>query len=1482
MSGAEESAPERAGGSASYREASILFADIVGFGALARARGADEAYLVVTRCLRILDDVARRHGGAVDKYLGDCLMAVFGFPLTPAEAAAAAARAALEMRLSVREVAERIELPVDLDVKVGLEAGPVLAGALGDSVVREFSVLGRCVNHAARIKSLAPAGTVYAGAGLAALLGNRFVMREVGAVKLQGVRDLARPREILEAQRDDDAPFGAEVASYAPFVGREAELAQLDARVHRQAAGEGGLVAIEGPPGAGKSRLLLELTRRHPERRIRALPPAGSRMPSVEGGIFVVDDGGRRTDLAAVLADLPPSTLVFVAGRSPLPDAAAKAVERARAIGEDPLELALGPLDDAAIGALVDALPEHVLEPEARALVVRRAAGNPGRAIQSAFLAETLQADEARASDYSERADDAERRRATVLFADLSGFTALAESMEADALHPLVSDCLDRLSGIARRHGGTVEKYLGDCVMAVFGVPVSIEDAPRAAINASIEMRRAVATFNEERGLASPFGIHIGIDTGLGIAGEVSGPLIREYSLMGESVSGAARLEDLSPPGSIFVGEETARATRDDFDYAPVGADGEAAYELRSETTKLHRSTPSAPGRVRSVLVGRDAELAALNRATRELAAGTGGIVSVVAEAGIGKSRLLAEALPAEARGFRWLKGRSLSNGRTLGHHPFADLFADWCGADDDEPKAALAEKLTRTAAAELGSEAEEVVPFLSTLLGAPLPEEERERFERLAPEALEPLLLAAITRTLQGMARREPVALVFEDLHWADASSIELLTSLLRLAETEPILFLLVTRPGWPETADRVRAAARERLPEAYTEITLAPLDAGASMELLRNLFRGADVPHALRTAIEQRATGNPFYAEEVVRGLRDAGALEERGGRLVATPRIHEVAVPGTLQEVVMARVDRLGREGRDLLRVASAIGFAFEGDVLADVEGRAVEGDLARLETSEMIERREGRAGEFQFKHPLIQEVVYDSMLEGRRSELHGQVGRAVEARLDGDEPGAHAMLAHHFSRAGDVERAEHHLFAAGDEAARSAASDEALRFFEDAAALFRNLHGEEDRSEKLGLLERNMALALVNRGRYAEAILHFDAALECHGVVGAKQPIRRNLRLVRDLALILGRVYFRRFGRARRGATETERQIQELVYERARAQTTNATDRYLFDWMDAVRRLGDVDPRTLPLAGGQFASSVGIFSFGGVSFAISERFLAQARELVDADDPEERMIYGMMNATHQTLAGDWSAAHELPVDFLEDRIRDGQLFDVTNYLGLQTERRIMQGRFEEARTGIARLEHVAELFQFEQAKATVRALETFLALEREEWERAIEAAEAHFSEQPDPLPNLLALGNKAKAQLGLGRREEAERSLTAAESLLSEATAFVPPFHKAVVLRSRLLCELDALAEGRGDRQLARRVARQALRAGGWVALRRPEIQRLEGTRRSLIGDARGARRWWLRARAEAEALGMLPEVERVDRALAGMGLRGPRA
>ena len=306
------------------------------------------------------------------------------------------------------------------------------------------------------------------------------------------------------------------------------------------------------------------------------------------------------------------------------------------------------------------------------------------------------------------------------------------------------------------------------------------------------------------------------------------------------------------------------------------------------------------------------------------------------------------------------------------------------------------------------------------------------------------------------------------DDLHWADTSSVELLGALLGLAARYPILFLLAYRP---EASDSLVSTLAEAMGEAGItgdEIRLAPLDRGAAELMLENLFSGGSLPHAMRTLIEERASGNPFYIEQVVLSLIDSDHVEVRDGSLWATDRPEAVVIPATVEELLMARIDRLPLPARQVLHIASIVGRSSHQRILASVaEDPELESHLETLQAAQLLTRWE-RAAEivWEFKHPLIQEVAYEAITRAKRRDYHRRIAESIEANFPEGRPGRNGMLAYHFSLGRDLEQAERYLFLAGDEAVGLAASSEALHFFQEASKLYLEMHGEGRRPRQEG--------------------------------------------------------------------------------------------------------------------------------------------------------------------------------------------------------------------------------------------------------------------------------------------------------------------------------------------------------------------------------------------------------------------------------
>jgi class 3 adenylate cyclase len=1091
----------------------------------------------------------------------------------------------------------------------------------------------------------------------------------------------------------------------------------------------------------------------------------------------------------------------------------------------------------------------------------------------------------------NERTSETERRRATVLFADITGFSTLNEKLDPEEAYEIVTGSLMLLDGIARKHGGSVDKYLGDAVMAVFGIPKAIESAPKAAVNAAIEMHNRIHDYNRERGLSDPLDIHSGINTGLMISGDVSGPVLREFAVMGDAVNISARLKDLAPRGEIWVGPETYQATRDEFEYEDLDAlelKGKQkrvpVYRLVSRDVKIHKPAPPERPHTTSMLVGRDAELRSLGERVARLRGGQGGIVSVVGDAGLGKSRLAFELRQSEeARDVLWLEGRSVSVGGALSFHPFADWLRSWAGIEDEGDDDRALEALEATVAEALDGVVEDVVPPLATAMGMRLPARLRKRMEGVSGESLETLLVGACVRLLTGLAARRPLVLVFEDVHWADQSSLGLLESLLPLAGHHPILFLLLTRPHYPETGDRVTEAAAALADGASArvgELHLEPLASEASRQLLDRLFDRGDVPAAIRDAIERRAAGNPFFIEEVVRALVAGGALVERDGGLFATERLGDFEIPGSVEEVITARVDRLPIQRRKVLQAASVIGREFPFDVLAEVVGEAdLAADLHGLVDEALLEpdpRRGG--GHYRFRHPLIQEVTYAGILRAVREALHCEVASAIESEIPETAPGYAGMLAYHFGLGNDERSAEEYLFRAGDEAARIAAPSEALAFFREAARRFLERHGEQADPGKRAELERKIAFALFYRGELQEAAEHFTRAIELRGEPTPRGRLRTGTALAGTLARVVARLYLPLGARARPPATPEEREVLELMFHRARSQTSTDPLGFLLDSMWTVRKLSEVDPRSVEMAGGMYAGAIGIFSFGGLSFALGRRFLELGEAWVDRDDVRDRLLFEFMRFVHHFLEGDWDERHRPGAELLAESVRRGMLWEVVNFQGMDGLRLVVRGEFEAAQGLLEELSKEAELFQNDLALTSAHRMRAVVHAERREFGPAREANDAYLRSITDDQIRLLGLGTRARLEALAGRLDAAREALAEADRI-AKRLGPVPPFYLGGPSRARLTVEAVTLdrAAASGDRA-ARRAARRsigpALAHARKAAFRLPEVLRLAARVEWLTGRRRRARRFWEEGLAAAARLGARPEQARLlaERAL----------
>jgi class 3 adenylate cyclase/tetratricopeptide (TPR) repeat protein len=664
----------------------------------------------------------------------------------------------------------------------------------------------------------------------------------------------------------------------------------------------------------------------------------------------------------------------------------------------------------------------------------------------------------------------------TALFCDLVGFTPLSESLDAEQVRLLQTSYFERMSGLIARYGGTVEKFAGDAVLALFGVPVAHGDDAERAVLCALDMQEAIRTLavDVRKRWGVDLGLRIGINTGEGVSGVVDAGGRRDFSVTGDVVNTAARLQTAAEPGSVMAGQETMRLARravrfgDRRDLTLKGkSQSVAAYQVLEARSGV---AGRALSRRLTRLVGRDHELGIVLHAWERVLDGNGALISLVADAGVGKSRLLTDAIVRIMEGgtVPQIWGRCLSYGQDLSLSLIADLLRSLLGAQDhttDNLHALLSQRAESLLAGEDPDHQAAAVDVLGEVLGqAP----GNSIVSEAGAQARRQVLVRSLRSLLAGMAASGPVVMVLDDVHWIDAASAEVLRDLLADVPGLPVLVIAASRPEWiPLWAEWTWV---ERL-------HLRPLGERDVIVLARELLGGAELEPALERYVTERAGGNPFFVEELLHALQDAGGVVQVEGvaHLVQTAA---AALPLTLTEIILARLDRLEAEVRDLVQVASVIGRSFAVDLLQRVTRQSdafLTPALSTLLQAEIAFPRPGSTAEYIFKHVTMRDVAYKTLLTRRRQELHAAIARAISALDPTDE--SIEIVAYHFSQTEEHAEAAAWLERAGDRSAGVFANQAAISHYEESRRRYQLSGSSSDAisrvSEKLGRVFRIIA-------------------------------------------------------------------------------------------------------------------------------------------------------------------------------------------------------------------------------------------------------------------------------------------------------------------------------------------------------------------------------------------------------------------------
>ncbi len=673
-----------------------------------------------------------------------------------------------------------------------------------------------------------------------------------------------------------------------------------------------------------------------------------------------------------------------------------------------------------------------------------------------------------------------ERRIAAVIFADIVGSTPMSEAMDPEEFREVMNQCFHALTEPITRYDGTIDKFIGDCIMALFGAPHAHENDAERAVRAALEMQQVALRLAEtiQLPISEPIRLRVGINCGLVIAGEVGSHAKRDYTAMGKVVNVAERMQKLCEPGSVMVSESVYNATRQLFEFEDAGKHSVkgVAHEIsvyRVLSAGSRAATTRGLQEIGFTTYGdREEELESLRRAVERALSGKATVVAIKGPAGIGKTRLISECQRQMAPvGIKWFWARSLEYQRNVPYAPVSDLFAQVLGLAHDA-KTVTVEDVQEALGAIRPSDGEcPVLTGLSFIVRGGTQEAE---FEGLHGEEIQKCIYRAAECAVDVLLSQAPVAIVIDDIQWCDRASLDLFSYLLKRFSSSKLIFCTSYRLCSPPDWDGLSNAQ---------EINVSRLSDRDIERLVFLILDRADDYKALtevRNLILNKCEGNVMFVEEMVKLLIDKGLLSREERRWKITGRPDEAQLPDSLRGMVMARIDQLENTEKLILQTLSVLGSDAPFEVLSELVS-GLDSDTARVGLSQLVNHQivseESSAGlaTFSFARAFFRDAIYDGLLKSRRRLLHSSAATFLESFLGAEDRTRSALLAYHYERAGDFEKAYRHTREAARQVALIYANKDAIDLFERCIDLLKKSSDEPDAHELLDVMNN---LAHVN--------------------------------------------------------------------------------------------------------------------------------------------------------------------------------------------------------------------------------------------------------------------------------------------------------------------------------------------------------------------------------------------------------------------
>jgi class 3 adenylate cyclase/tetratricopeptide (TPR) repeat protein len=698
---------------------------------------------------------------------------------------------------------------------------------------------------------------------------------------------------------------------------------------------------------------------------------------------------------------------------------------------------------------------------------------------------------------------EGERKLVTVLFADVANYTSMSEKLDPEEVHQIMDGCFRILMDEIHKYEGTINQFTGDGVMAIFGAPVAHEDHAQRTCYAALSIRKALVEYGEKvkRESGFDFRMRMGLNSGPVVVGSIGDDLRMDYTAIGDTTNLAARVEQAANPGEIWMSQETHNIIRGFFKEELVGkmplkgkVQAQHLYRLISDLPDVRTRFAVGLARGMTDLVGRRPEMEVLQSAYARAKGGDAQVLGIVGEPGVGKSRLVYEFQKGLGTQEAFLTGFCVPYGRNINFLPVIDVvkaaFVIVEGMSEEEVGNQIVERAKNGLAP--------MVPFYRNLLSLKVDD---PTFNFLDPEGRKFGTFEAVKDLLLAMSEEKPLVIFLEDAHWMDKISEEFFTFFSHCIHGHKILMISASRPeGAPPWAQGAH----------YQRLGVETLSFDASIRLVRNILGGLPLDPALEKKIVEETGGNPFFVEEIVRDLLDRGDLVKSGDQYVCNRPIDQLEIPNTIQGVLAARMDRLSEDLRQTMQVASVIGRDFAFRLLKSIMelGEELRVRLTNLVALEILyEKALYPELEYIFKNVLTQEVAYESLLKQRRREIHGRIARAIEELYAERLPEHYELLAHHYGRSGEAEKAIEYLMLAAEKSNQNKAAQAACEFFREALRMIESARISLD-PDKDRRIHQGLASASVDIGDINSALENYRKAMEVcqkHGVIADEMEI-----------------------------------------------------------------------------------------------------------------------------------------------------------------------------------------------------------------------------------------------------------------------------------------------------------------------------------------------------------------------------------------